>query len=67
VTRLTRTFVVGARVKAVPVITASPFWLVQTQSSVTSAFSGFFSCTVTVAVMVSPMLTGWRKRRSWPR
>ena len=55
-------FVVGAITSAWPVITVSPAWFSQRQSSRRICLSGRFSVTVTDAVMISPMPTGRLKR-----
>src|SRR5699024_5888127 len=56
----------GGMTVAKPLMTTSPFWLVQTVSSFARFFSGMSSTTVAVAVMVSPKNTGFVKRSSWP-
>ncbi len=67
VTRWREIFSVGAITSATPLITTSPRWLVAWHSSVTRCFSGSFSVTLTVTVMVSPSPTGLRNRSDWPR
>lgn len=54
----------GGITVALPFITTSPFWLVQTVSRIARFFSGMSSATVTVAVIVSPKKTGLVKRSS---
>lgn len=56
----------GGITVAVPVMTASPRWLVTTVSSFRRFFSSMRSVTVAVAVTVSPTNTGLTKRSSWP-
>ena len=57
----------GGMTVAMPLMTTSPFWLVQMVSSLTMFFSATISLTVAVAVTVSPMRTGLVNLSSWPR
>ena len=57
----------GGMTVAMPLTTTSPFWLVQTVSSLTMFFSAMISLTVAVAVTVSPKRTGLVNLSSWPR
>ena len=61
------TQLLGGMTVAMPLMTTSPFWLVQTVSSLTMFFSAMISLTVAVAVTVSPKRTGLVNLSSWPR
>ena len=60
-------FCAGAITSAVPVATSLPAWLCARQSRVTMLRRSCLSVTSSVTVRVSPILTGRRNLRDWPR
>src|SRR5471030_2338858 len=58
---------VGAITSASPSMTVLPFWLTQSQASLSRLVAASRVLTVTRTVSVSPTRTGSRKRSVWPR